>query len=796
MKLILLLIFTAVGAWAQCGALTLNPLTGLLDCTGPSASASTPTVYNVLGYGIVAGGVDTAGANSTALLALLATVNTAGGGDIYFPCSANPTTYRFDSQVLFPNDGTSPQPSQSNIRLIGPAGGGAWYGTNCAVLDLRYVSGNQNAKIETRGLGTLTIQNLTIKDGGASNVTPMFHSTNTTSLIYDSTFIMSGNVAQDAIVLGGTSTTLSTGVNSPFQGYYAKILRNHFRAGNRALYARTYANAVNFEQNSFQAMVGTIAVECDGSVGGPSTGLRAFNNTIEMTTYVYGFKLTACRQGDYVGNSFYDNTGTVTSLFNLNTLSTANNIVIGVNDGDKTILTDDDSGLSSALTTKNGGLRAPGIGGYGNVSANIPGLSVSGQWDNSVLTTGYPGQLNVYDYASPDSRISIGAVNTGTFAIDAYKIGTSAQTLQLNPSGGAVQFANVAGGTTTVAGGLLYDTTAKNFHAGANSVDNIVPLVVTSAPLVDTNYVKASVSGGVMRLVDGGSSAGNPSHYNTSTTFTGIGPTAFTPSHTLDIYDATASTGVTQLFISSGANQGSNKLLNIQFPGSVNNILDFGNDTGRLSITTNSGGLKWYMLADNTGSGGAPILAMSSDGVHQWNSGTNLGAGSIDTMMSRASAGLLSVDTTTIGNAAGGLTMALLTVSGASITLSGLGSATGTPDSACFNSNTLKRNAALTCTVSNETVKNHFEPLRASSDDFMRLLPAQFEYNDVPGRLRWGFGAMQVAGVNHALGDGYRDDGQAWSLDQNAILALTVKVVQEQKLEIDALKMELKRLTQ
>lgn len=133
------------------------------------------------------------------------------------------------------------------------------------------------------------------------------------------------------------------------------------------------------------------------------------------------------------------------------------------------------------------------------------------------------------------------------------------------------------------------------------------------------------------------------------------------------------------------------------------------------------------------------------------------------------------------------ITFSNMTASGATVVFSALGSATGTPDSVCLNTNTLVRNAALTCTVSNESVKSAFRPLQASIDDFMRLLPAQFEYIAVPGRLRWGFGAMQVASVNHALGDGYREDGNAWSLDQNAILALTVKTVQEQQQKIAAL---------
>ena len=142
----------------------------------------------------------------------------------------------------------------------------------------------------------------------------------------------------------------------------------------------------------------------------------------------------------------------------------------------------------------------------------------------------------------------------------------------------------------------------------------------------------------------------------------------------------------------------------------------------------------------------------------------------------------------------GNFSMVGLTASGSAIVLSGLGAATGTPNSICQNGTTITVNAALTCTVSNETIKNHFKPLQASLSDFMRLEPAEFQYNDVPGRTRWGFGAMQLASVNRALGDGWRADGKPWSIDENAILALTVKTGQEQERRIEALQHEVEQL--
>ena len=186
--------------------------------------------------------------------------------------------------------------------------------------------------------------------------------------------------------------------------------------------------------------------------------------------------------------------------------------------------------------------------------------------------------------------------------------------------------------------------------------------------------------------------------------------------------------------------------------------------------------------------------------------------GAFDVGISRSGAGILTVDTTTGGNALGTASMAGLVVSGATITLSGLGSASGTPDSVCLNTNTLKRNAALTCTVSSRDFKIDIEPLdlwkgfgggdsggagasNAFTSLLMNLQPVQFAYIDHPERSRWGFISEQVAGVDRRFADGWDAAGVPRSLDQNAILSITVKTVQEQQFQIQELKDQMRRLS-
>src|ERR1700680_1052873 len=162
-------------------------------------------VFNVTAYGWSADGTD----HSSQMNNILNLACTAGavGGTIYFPPSSG--HYRADSEMLIPNNGASPQPKQCNLRLTGAGGGGGWYNNNinqqpplgATILDLRYTAVDGSAKIETRGLGTLKIDDLSIIDGGASNATPFIHTTNTTLVIRDSFFKGSGSATQDAIVL-------------------------------------------------------------------------------------------------------------------------------------------------------------------------------------------------------------------------------------------------------------------------------------------------------------------------------------------------------------------------------------------------------------------------------------------------------------------------------------------------------------------------------------------------------------------------------------------------------------------
>lgn len=345
-------------------------------------------VFNAQAYGWLPDSTNRA----TQALALLQTVYNAGGGTIYFPQSSG--TYRCDSQLVIPNDSASPQPSQPNIRFSGAGGGQNWYcyprpigWQTASVIDLRYVG--TGAKLESLGKGAVAFNDLTIQDGGPSNSTPLFLDTNTTAQITNCTFIGSGHVGQDAIVLGGPDATVGGAITSCFQGYGTNILCNHFRRLNRGLFAQAYVNDVNFCFNSFQGNVGTIAVMSEGQVvDAPNNAANNFSfNLFEMDVYHYGIYLKSTNTTMCIGNSFWDLGGShISDYFVFDAGCTENVFILGHHEGAQ-ILTGNATAIANSIVI---GLGIVNLSG-GNTKFNgVPTLDphVLGQiWSNSGVLT-------------------------------------------------------------------------------------------------------------------------------------------------------------------------------------------------------------------------------------------------------------------------------------------------------------------------------------------------------------------------------------------------------------------------
>lgn len=307
---------------------------GWLVITGPDeATLIAGTVFSAADYGIM--GVAHGGTpvdESAALTALLAIVYAAGGGIIQF----RNRKYRFDSQIVIPNDGAA-TPSQPSIKIVGQGAshngqGGVPVGGT--IIDLRFTGAP--AKIDTRGLGLLEIASLTLMDGGAGSSTAFIQTTNTTLKI-DQDVEFYGNTGitptQDAIILGGTTTVLGGAIDAPFQGYGTIIANTFSNRIQRLVYARTYVNAVVIRDNTGWTQNGGPAFIEFVAGAAENVGNVIVNNLVEINNYVNVLKTTGTFTNNTVGpTNCYDASGTTTAIYKLQTGAEYNLIFDGYRD--------------------------------------------------------------------------------------------------------------------------------------------------------------------------------------------------------------------------------------------------------------------------------------------------------------------------------------------------------------------------------------------------------------------------------------------------------------------------------
>jgi len=259
-------------------------------------------------------------ANMTALLASLQTLGQ--GATLLF----GPGTYRFNSPIVFPNDGVG-IPHQVAIVLQGA--GSQWSGETGAypgqatMLDIR--TSDALGHIQTYGIGSLTIRDMTITDGGSSGGNPFLFTTNTTLHVTHCTFLgqtgFNGTTNnQDAIVLGGTNPVNDGSTNAAFQGYGTVISENQFDRIRRLAYVRVYANGVVIEKNwvernSGNPLANGSVIEIDGTGAGGAPGNFAVgtcvrDNVIEISNYPYFVNNLWGANTNITGNSLFDPTAT------------------------------------------------------------------------------------------------------------------------------------------------------------------------------------------------------------------------------------------------------------------------------------------------------------------------------------------------------------------------------------------------------------------------------------------------------------------------------------------------------
>jgi hypothetical protein len=99
--------------------------------------------------------------------------------------------------------------------------------------------------------------------------------------------------------------------------------------------------------------------------------------------------------------------------------------------------------------------------------------------------------------------------------------GGAAFTLDMNAatSASAFRVPNIAGGTSTVAGSILYDPTNKNWHMGGNGVDNINIVMPSSITPANNDCAKFTLAAGVYTLNTAGAACGSGSISGLTTGF-------------------------------------------------------------------------------------------------------------------------------------------------------------------------------------------------------------------------------------------------------------------------------------
>jgi hypothetical protein len=363
--------------------------------------------------------------------------------------------------------------------------------------------------------------------------------------------------------------------------------------------------------------------------------------------------------------------------------------------------------------------------------------------------------------------------NAGTDTLTAVNIVGSTSVTASSLTATRVTFAGAAG--------LLTDDSGMTFVAATDTM--------TNGAIVLTNAGAASL----------------PMLSITGATFAGGSATTTKPTFLVEPTGATSTNWpTTGTLIGANAATGTPDLINLQLNGASRMSVS---SAGNLSLGAIPAGTGQIRIANNTeirarnAANSDDVALIRTDGSNNVIIGSV--GGSLNAMVFRTVGNtgfvfndtgvdvnfLISTDSTANAFLIDGTGAGTMTI-GTVLTANALTAASGTPNSICQNDATkeITVNAALTCTVSSREQKAKISSLSGSAMEIVKSMrPVSFRYNDRPDRVRWGFIAEDLAAQNHALGDGYDASGIARSIDQNAILAVTVKALQEAAKRIEYL---------
>ena len=255
--------------------------------------------------------------DDSAAVALATTYALATGKPLMFPDN---TCYMASQWVISSDNSAKVKP----LRIIGqgadmvstgvypsPQGG--------SIIRLGYASG---PKILAKGRGAVIFSGVALYNSGTDNQAFIYSEGSVVKA--DSTVsLWGGPNRNDGFHFGGDTSAQG------FQGYGSEVIGVQFHRIIRAVYARTWANALFIERNTiWNDCAGEAAFEYDGKTPNAVTGIYTAGNLVEMVGYSYGWKLTNANNNYFAGNSFFDGANTTWPYY-LDSTSTYNTFLEG-----------------------------------------------------------------------------------------------------------------------------------------------------------------------------------------------------------------------------------------------------------------------------------------------------------------------------------------------------------------------------------------------------------------------------------------------------------------------------------
>lgn len=323
----------SVTAVSGSGPFTLTVIRGIDGTTAQAHLINAGVVHGVTEQDFLASATvwwldSYAGSDDTKMASALSDIFTAGGGTLML----SPRAHSFASQ--WATTYSAGVATALRIQGAGVAFNGAW-GTPTAATTCTFTASAVAAMTDFQHIGTIEVAGIQFKQ--ANTGIPFLLTTNATPNIHDNVFSGGGSgatCATDAILLGGTGTSVGAGDTAKYNAYQGRIYGNFFDGIRRACFFQSAANSVLFFENTVSVTCGSnlvlgACIEFQGNVSKTCTGNQVYANCIECTNYPAPIKLTTFAAENTLGpNGLFDASTPTIAHHYFGTPGVSNNLII------------------------------------------------------------------------------------------------------------------------------------------------------------------------------------------------------------------------------------------------------------------------------------------------------------------------------------------------------------------------------------------------------------------------------------------------------------------------------------